>query len=147
VWDIIRAMVSSGTTVLLTTQYLDEADQLADGISVIDHGKLVAEGTPTQLKASVGAGSLLVRVMNPSDRARAREILQRTLGTEVREEADPVALFAAVEASTVVTAAMNALDEAGIALAQLSLGQPTLDEVFLALTGHPADTDAEEVAA
>lgn len=150
VWDIIRAMVASGTTVLLTTQYLDEADQLADRISVIDRGKVVADGTSAELKASVGSGSLVVRVMDPADRPRAKEILVRILGTDVREEADPAGLSAAVDRSSVVTAAMNGLDEAGIPLAQLSLGQPTLDEVFLAITGHPAEpekTDEEEVAA
>lgn len=138
VWDIIRAMVASGTTVLLTTQYLDEADQLADRISVIDHGKVIAEGSSTELKASVGSGSLEVRVMDPADREAARLILERELGVEVRERPDPSALTASVDGAGLVTRALTALDAAGITLAQFSLGQPTLDEVFLAITGHEA---------
>ncbi len=148
VWDIIRAMVASGTTVLLTTQYLDEADQLADRISVIDRGKIIAEGTSSQLKASVGSGSLQVRVMNPADRGQAKQILERELGVEVRDEADPSALTANVDGASVVTRALTALDAAKVELAQFSLGQPTLDEVFLSLTGHTAEgEDTEEDAA
>jgi len=148
VWDIIRAMVSTGTTVMLTTQYLDEADQLADRISVIDRGKIIAEGTSSELKASVGSGSLHVRVMDRSDRAAAKAILERELGVDVVESVDPQALTAAVEASGPVTRALTALEGARIELAQFSLGQPTLDEVFLALTGHPAeDSDSDEEAA
>jgi len=141
VWDIIRAMVSAGTTVLLTTQYLDEADQLADRISVIDRGRVIAEGTSSELKASVGSGSLLVRVMHRGDRPAAKEILTRELGIEVREQLDPTELGAAVEGSGGVTRALAALEDADIELAQFSLGQPTLDEVFLALTGHPAEEE------
>ncbi len=147
VWDIIRAMVGSGTTVMLTTQYLDEADQLADRISVIDRGKIIAEGTSSELKASVGSGSLHVRVMDRADRAAAKAILERELGVEVVEMVDPQALTAAVEASGPVTRALTALEGASIDLAQFSLGQPTLDEVFLALTGHPAEDSTDEEAA
>ncbi|RUQ96778.1 ATP-binding cassette domain-containing protein [Labedella endophytica] len=143
VWDIVRAMVSSGTTVLLTTQYLDEADQLADRISVIDRGKVIAEGTSTELKASVGSGSLHVRVMDRVDREAARAILERELAVDVREEADPNALSANVDEQGRVTRALSALDDARIPLAQFSLGQPTLDEVFLSLTGHPAEETTE----
>jgi ABC-2 type transport system ATP-binding protein len=138
VWDIVRALVRSGTTVLLTTQYLDEADQLADRISVIDHGKVIAEGTPGQLKASVGSGALHVRVMQPERRAEARALLERVLGVQVREEADPSALSARVDASSGVARALAELEAADIAVAQFALGQPSLDEVFLALTGREA---------
>ncbi|PJJ63417.1 ATP-binding cassette domain-containing protein [Compostimonas suwonensis] len=141
VWDIVRAMVSSGTTVFLTTQYLDEADQLADRISVIDRGRVIAEGTSTELKASVGSGSLQVRVMDRHERDAAKQILERELGVEVREGVDPSALEAVVDSSGVVTRALAALDSANLELAQFSLGQPTLDEVFLALTGHPAEVE------
>lgn len=144
VWDIVRAMVSSGTTVLLTTQYLDEADQLADRISVIDRGKVIAEGTSSELKASVGSGSLHVRVRDRADREAARAVLERELGVDVREEADPTALGASVDEQRRVTRALSALDEANIPLAQFSLGQPTLDEVFLSLTGHPAEETTEK---
>src|SRR5688500_10159289 len=93
VWDIIRAMQAGGTTILLCTQYLDEADQLADGIAVIDHGRVIAEGTPAQLKASVGSGALHVRLLDPDQRPRAHEVLGRELG-EVHEMPDPTALTA-----------------------------------------------------
>ncbi len=149
VWDIVRAMVASGTTVMLTTQYLDEADQLADRISVIDRGTIIAEGTSSELKASVGSGSLHVRVMDRKDRPTAKAILERELALDITEEVDPQALTAQVEASGPVTRALTALENANIALAQFSLGQPTLDEVFLALTGHPAEdtsTEGEEAA-
>ena len=91
VWDIIRALRAEGTTILLCTQYLDEADQLADGIAVIDHGRVIAEGTPGQLKASVGSGSLHVRLLNPDQRPQAETILARELGV-VHLEPDPAAL-------------------------------------------------------
>ena len=91
VWDIIRALVAGGTTILLCTQYLDEADQLADGIAVIDHGKVIAEGTPGQLKASVGGGALHVRLLDPEQRPEAERVLARELG-EVHLEPDPAAL-------------------------------------------------------
>jgi ABC-2 type transport system ATP-binding protein len=148
VWDIIRTMVSSGTTVLLTTQYLDEADQLADRISVIDAGRVIADGTSSELKAKVGNGALHVRVMNPADRPRASEVLNRILGVEIREQADPAALGATVSNPGIVTAALTALATEKIERAQFSLGQPSLDEVFLALTGHTSEsTSDEEVAA
>ena len=91
VWDIIRALVAEGTTILLCTQYLDEADQLADGIAVIDHGKVIAEGTPGQLKASVGSGALHVRLLDPEQRPEAERVLARELGA-VHLEPDPAAL-------------------------------------------------------
>jgi ABC-2 type transport system ATP-binding protein len=148
VWDIIRAMVSSGTTVLLTTQYLDEADQLADRISVIDTGRVIAEGTSSELKARVGNGALHVRVMHPADRPRASAVLARVLKAEVRDAVDPAALSATVADPAIVTAALTALAGEKIELAQFSLGQPSLDEVFLALTGRTSESKAEdEVAA
>jgi len=146
VWDVVRAMVDFGTTVLLTTQYLDEADQLADRISVIDHGKVIAEGTSTELKASVGSGTVHVRVMHRDDRPTAKDILARELATEIEEANDPQLLVANVTDTGRVTRALTSLEDSGIALAQFSLGQPTLDEVFLALTGKPVESD-EEVAA
>jgi daunorubicin resistance ABC transporter ATP-binding subunit len=144
VWDIIRALVNYGTTVMLTTQYLDEADQLADRIGVIDAGKVIAEGTSSELKASVGAGALHVRVMNAADRSAAKEVLVRELGVEVTEPNDPQALVATIADTPRVTRSLTALEDAGIELAQFSLGQPTLDEVFLALTGRAPTDDASE---
>ncbi|MEX5718274.1 ATP-binding cassette domain-containing protein [Geodermatophilus maliterrae] len=140
VWDVVRALVRGGTTVLLTTQYLDEADQLADRISVIDAGRVIAEGTPGQLKASVGSGSLHVRVLDPARRAEARGLLERVLGVPVAEDGDPAALTARVPDGAPTARALAALEDAGLPLAQFALGQPSLDEVFLALTGRPADS-------
>jgi ABC-2 type transport system ATP-binding protein len=138
VWDIIRALVSEGTTILLCTQYLDEADQLAEGIAVIDHGKVIAEGTPGQLKASVGSGALRVRLLDPGQRPEAERILSRELGT-VHLEPDPAALSASCADPDRAAEAIADLSRSGIKIADFSLGQPSLDEVFLALTGHPAE--------
>lgn len=141
VWDIVRAVVAHGTTVLLTTQYLDEADQLASRIAVIDHGRVIAEGTKGELKASVGAGSVHVRLREAGQRAEAQKVLALALNTDVQTEADPVALTARMEGQS---SDRGAAEQAGRALAELarcgitvdnfSLGQPSLDEVFLALT-------------
>jgi ABC-2 type transport system ATP-binding protein len=138
VWDIVRTLVAEGTTILLCTQYLDEADQLADGIAVIDRGKVIAEGTPAQLKASVGSGALHVRLLDPDQRPEAERILARELGT-VRLEPDPAALSVSCSDADRAAAAVAELARSGVRVAGFSLGQPSLDEVFLALTGHPAE--------
>jgi ABC-2 type transport system ATP-binding protein len=148
VWDIIRSLVGGGTTVLLCTQYLDEADQLADGIAVIDHGRVIAEGTPAQLKASVGSGSLHIRLLDPERRSEAEPIVARALDAEVHLEADPAALSTTCGSADRAAEAVGELTRSGIEVANFSLGQPSLDEVFLALTGHPAEeqTPEEEIA-
>ncbi|MBG0853835.1 ATP-binding cassette domain-containing protein [Streptomyces spinoverrucosus] len=150
VWDIVRAVVSQGTTVLLTTQYLDEADQLASRIAVIDRGKVIAEGTKGELKASVGAGSVHLRLRDAEQRPEASRVLRQVLQADVQLEPDPVALTARVGAGA--SNGQGAAEQAAMALAELarvgvvvdnfSLGQPSLDEVFLALTGH--DTKAHD---
>ena len=148
VWEIIRILVAAGTTVLLTTQHLDEADQLADRIAIIDHGKVIAEGTPGELKASVGAGTLRVRVRDAEQRPEAQRVLTEQLGVPVHLESDPAGLSAQAPDPGHVATALTALVEAGIDPAEFALGQPSLDEVFLALTGHPAEpTTAEEAVA
>ncbi|GAA2052561.1 daunorubicin resistance protein DrrA family ABC transporter ATP-binding protein [Streptomyces cheonanensis] len=137
VWDIVRAVVARGTTVVLTTQYLDEADQLADRIAVIDAGRVVAEGTPGELKSSVGAGTVAVRLRDPEQREAARAVLATALGTPVRAAADPLALTARTPSGGAAGPAARALAElsaAGITVDEFALGQPSLDEVFLALT-------------
>ncbi len=144
VWDIIRALVAEGATVLLTTQYLDEADHLADRIAVIDHGRVIAEGSSSQLKSSVGSGALHVRLFDPAQRPFAEPLLARALNAPVRLEADPAALSATVSDAQRVTQALSELSRAGVALATFALGQPSLDEVFLALTGHPAEADIDD---
>jgi len=153
VWDIIRIIVAQGTTVLLTTQYLDEADQLASRIAVIDRGKVIAEGTPGELKASVGAGSIHVRLRDGARRQEALTLLTSVLGAGITLDADPVALTAQLSgddsdrvAAEQASRALAELAAAGITVDNFALGQPTLDEVFMALTDHPA-SQSEEVAA
>jgi daunorubicin/doxorubicin transport system ATP-binding protein len=146
VWEIVRVLVAEGTTVLLTTQYLDEADQLAHRIAIIDHGRVIAEGTSGELKARVGTGSVHVRVHDLHQRPAAASIIAGVLGHEVQLEPDPAALSARAAEPELVADAMAALARAGIAVAEFSLGQPSLDEVFLALTGHPAEASTEDAA-
>jgi ABC-2 type transport system ATP-binding protein len=154
VWEIIRAVVAHGTTVLLTTQYLDEADRLAGRIAVVDHGKVIAEGTTGELKSSVGAGTVHLRLRDPARRPDAERVLARALDAPVQADADPVALTARVagdgvglEASEQAARALAELAAAGIAVDDFSLGQPSLDEVFLALTDRPAAPDSDEMEA
>src|SRR3712207_2159079 len=149
VWEIVRALVAGGTTVLLTTQYLDEADQLADRIAVIDQGRVIAEGTSGELKASVGSGALHVRLRDPEDRLEAERVLSQALGVAVRLDSDPAALSARVSDPERVAQALAELSRSGVAVTDFALGQPSLDEVFLALTGHPTEDDdaTEEDAA
>ena len=142
VWDIIRSFAAGGTTILLCTQYLDEADQLADGIAVIDHGRVIAEGTPAQLKASVGSGALHVRLLDPGQRPEAERILERELET-VYAEPDPAALSASCADPERAAQAIAELTRSGIGVGGFSLGQPSLDEVFLALTGRPVEEEEE----
>lgn len=150
VWEIVRAVVAQGTTVLLTTQYLDEADQLASRIAVIDKGKVIAEGTKGELKASVGAGAVHVRLRDAEKRPDAELLLRQALDADVQLEPDPVALTARVGSngdangvgpSEKASRALAELARAGIIVDNFSLGQPSLDEVFLALTGSPTDHD------
>jgi ABC-2 type transport system ATP-binding protein len=143
VWDIVRAMVAGGTTILLCTQYLDEADQLCDGIAVIDHGRVIAEGTPGQLKASVGSGALHVALLDPEQAPEAQRVLGAALGAAHRE-ADPARISAPCSDADRAADALGELARAGIGVAGFSLGQPSLDEVFLALTGRPAEDVPED---
>jgi ABC-2 type transport system ATP-binding protein len=149
VWEIVRTLAARGTTVLLTTQYLEEADQLADRIAVIDHGKVVAEGTPSELKASITAGKLHVRLHDAAGGPKAAQLLSRALAADVQLEPDAIALRAPVSDPARAAQALAELTRSGIALASFSLGQPSLDETFLALTGHAPEssTTAKEEAA
>ena len=142
VWDIIRTLVAGGTTVLLTTQYLEEADVLADRIAVIDHGRVIAEGTSSDLKSSVGSGVLSVRLADASQREAARALLQDWFGAGVHGDGDPRVLTAQLADPRRAAPALAALAEAGIGVTGFSLGQPSLDEVFFALTGHAATDGA-----
>lgn len=145
VWDIVRAVVEQGTTVLLTTQYLDEADRLASRIAVIDHGKVIAEGTNGELKSSVGAGTVQVRLRDPAQRVEAERVLTTVLGGQVDLGTDPVTITMRLSgeateqgAAEHASHALGELARAGVVVDDFSLGQPSLDEVFLVLTDRPA---------
>ena len=141
-WDTIRRLVTTGSTVLLTTQYLDEADQLADRIAVIDHGRVVAEGTADTLKASVGTASLQLRLVEAADADRARERIRAVLGVPAAASAEDAWLVVPLQNAERVTDLLVDLRANGIRLGEFGVQKPSLDEVFLAITGRP--TDASE---
>lgn len=138
-WETIRRLVRTGSTVLLTTQYLDEADQLADRVAVIDHGRVVAEGTVDELKTSVGTSSLHLRVHETSDIAEAREIIERVLRVPTSMSSEASRITAPLADADEVTDLLIALRAADIRLAEMSVQKPTLDEVFLTITGRDAE--------
>ena len=141
-WDTIRQLVATGSTVLLTTQYLDEADQLADRIAVIDRGRVVAEGTSDDLKASVGTASLQLRLVDPADLAVAEARIRNAIGVQPVSSAERAWLTVPLQDPERVTDLLVDLRDAGIRLAEFGVQKPTLDEVFLAITGHGADDTA-----
>jgi ABC-2 type transport system ATP-binding protein len=147
VWDLVRAVAAQGTTVLLTTQYLEEADRLADRLAVIDRGKLIAEGMSHELKVSVGGNTLQVRLRAAEQRPAAGELLKEQLGLKIHNGSDPYSISAGVANDTAAAEALVALSRAGIGVTEFSLGQPSLDEVFFALTGRPAEDRSPEVSA
>ncbi|MBL26393.1 MAG: daunorubicin/doxorubicin resistance ABC transporter ATP-binding protein DrrA [Rhodospirillaceae bacterium] len=149
VWQIVRALADSGTTVLLTTQYLEEADQLADRIAVVDRGTIIAEGTPTELKASVGRDVLRLTLRDAGQRETARDLIVGQLGRRVHLEADQRVLAVQLSGSDEALPILDAMARAGLRADEFALGTPSLDEVFFALTGHPAepaDGESEESA-
>ncbi|MCW5802840.1 MAG: ATP-binding cassette domain-containing protein [Deltaproteobacteria bacterium] len=146
-WDTIRQLVRDGATVLLTTQYLDEADQLADRIAVIDRGKKVAEGTPDELKASVGNSTLHVRLEDRTRTADAAALVARVLGEDPVLTPEAGGLNIALADANRAADVLIALRQAELGITTASVRQPSLDEVFLALTGHhTSDPDQNEVA-
>jgi ABC-2 type transport system ATP-binding protein len=138
VWGMIRALAGSGVTVLLTTQYLDEADQLAARIAVIDHGKKIAEGTSRELKAATGSGVLHVAIADPARLDEAAHLLATALGGIAQRSTEGATLAIAAKTARDATAAVDALLVAGIEVADFSMGSPSLDEVFFALTRRAA---------
>ena len=143
VWRMIRQLAQSGVTILLTTQYLEEADQLAERIAVIDHGRKIAEGTSRELKAATGSGFLHAALADPADLDRAAALLEARLGQPVQRSPEGAQLSVMASTPREAHAALTALLEAGIELADFSMGSPSLEEVFFALTGTaPAEEDA-----
>lgn len=142
-WDTIRDLVATGSTVLLTTQYLDEADQLADRIAVIDHGKVVAEGTADELKASIGTSSLQLRLAEAADTEDALAVIARVLDVPGALSPEAARITVPMADPDRVADLLITFREAGIRLAEMSVQKPTLDEVFLTLTGHPAEDDPD----
>ena len=146
VWELVRRIAAEGTTVLLTTQYLDEADRLAERLAVIDRGKVIAEGTSRELKASVGASALHVRLVNPEQRGIAQELVRRILGDGLLPVTDPTELTARLTSPEQAGEVLAALGRESVDVAEFSVGNPSLDEVFLALTGHTSEHPVPEEA-
>ncbi len=142
-WETIRRLVREGATVLLTTQYLDEADQLADRIAVIDRGKLVADGTSDELKASVGNSSLHLTLQDRTQIEDARRIVSEALGVEAAITPEAARLTAPMLDTSVTPEILIRLRDNGIAVDEITVQKPSLDEVFLTITGHPADDTAD----
>jgi ABC-2 type transport system ATP-binding protein len=140
VWAAVRSLVAGGTTVLLTTQYLDEADQLTDRISVIDHGRVIADGSPDQLKSKLGGDRIDVVAHRADQLAATAAAVGRAAGAEPEVDPDTRRVSAPVhDRVAALTEAARALHAQGIAVEDIALRRPTLDEVFLHLTGHPAE--------
>ena len=139
VWGLIRQLAASGVTILLTTQYLEEADQLAARIAVIDHGRKIAEGTSRELKAQTGSGVLHVTPAEPGQRDAAERILAAR--GPVQRSAEGAQLSVPIADPAAASAALAELMAAGIAVSDFAMGQPSLDEVFFALTGKPPEED------
>ena len=135
VWAMIRDLAATGVTVLLTTQYLEEADQLAARIAVIDHGRKIAEGTSRELKAQVGSGFLHVTPADPAQIDEAARVLEKALGHAAQRSAEGGALSVMATSPEAASAAIQALAASGIAIDGFSMAAPSLDEVFFALTG------------
>lgn len=141
-WDVIKKLMASGATILLTTQYLEEADQLANKIAVIDGGKVIAEGTADELKNRVGKERLELTLTTPKDFAAAKQ--QLASGEALHEDADKRTVSVAIDnGAKTVKQILDQLDDAGVSIEALSLHKPTLDDVFLALTGHQASEEEQ----
>ncbi|MGH3332687.1 MAG: ATP-binding cassette domain-containing protein [Nocardioidaceae bacterium] len=140
-WRLVRSLVADGVTVLLTTQYLEEADTLADRIAVIDHGRVIATGTPSELKEKTGGQSLAVRPGDRADLPTVLAVVHDLTGAEPEVEGQTV--IAPVGEPALLPMAVRRLDDAGVVIAELTLRNSSLNEVFLSLTGHPAEETRE----
>jgi len=146
-WDTIRELVADGCTVLLTTQYLDEADQLAGRIAVIDRGRKVAEGTPDELKTSVGNSTLQLQLAPDTDQDLARQIVRRVAGAEPVLTPESGRMNVPLETADRAADILIGFRQAGVSIISVSVAKPTLDEVFLAITGHGAEDEASPAGA
>lgn len=146
VWDLVRGLTADGVTVLLTTQYLEEADRLADRITVIDHGHVVADGRAAELKQRVGGQTLQVRPTDLADIPHVKRILADLTHGEPSADAETGLMSIRVQDPAVLSTAVRKLDESGITVSELALRLPSLDEVFLSITGNPAESDASTEA-
>jgi oleandomycin transport system ATP-binding protein len=146
VWDEVRALAADGTTVLLTTQYLEEAEQLADDLVVLDHGRVIAAGTPAALKAEVGGQRLHVRPLRPADLPAVMASVADLVFPDAPAVDATGELTAAAPEPGVLLRVAERLEAAGLPVAELGLRLPSLDDVFLTLTGRPADAPEEEAA-
>jgi daunorubicin/doxorubicin transport system ATP-binding protein len=146
-WDTIRGLVADGCTVVLTTQYLDEADQLADRVSVIDRGRKVAEGAPDDLKSSVGNSTLQLQLAADTDQELAQQVVHRVVGGEPVLTPESGRMNVPLDGADLAADALIALRQARVQIASVSVAKPTLDEVFLALTGHGTGQGDEPDAA
>jgi oleandomycin transport system ATP-binding protein len=144
VWGTVKGIVADGATVLLTTQYLDEADELADQVAVVDHGRVVASGTPGELKTQIGGQSLVVRALDRAMTARAALAVQEITGSVPDVRDDTGLITAPASDPAMLAAVVRRLDDESIAAAELGLRLPSLDEVFLTLTGHAAQDEGDE---
>jgi len=145
-WEIIRGLVADGCTILLTTQYLDEADQLAGRIAVVDHGQAIAEGTPLELKAQIHGDRLHVTVAAGSDLGLAARIVEAGTGASATVDAEERQIDAPVTSAEPLAAILRELDARGVRVTDFGLRQPSLDDVFLTLTGHAAELSAPQTA-
>jgi ABC-2 type transport system ATP-binding protein len=143
-WELIEGLVAEGASVLLTTQYLDEADRLCGRIAVIDHGLVIAEGTPTELKSQVGGERLDIHLCNPDEGARAVAALAALDGGGAPYLEDGSVRIQLHERQGTIASAVRHLDDAGIAIDDIAIATPTLDDVFLTLTGHAAEEEGAE---
>ncbi|MGD0453677.1 MAG: DUF4162 domain-containing protein, partial [Solirubrobacteraceae bacterium] len=145
-WETIEGLVADGTTVLLTTQYLDEADRLATEIAVIDHGRVIAGGTPDELKDRVGGERLEIR-LDEASRAQAAVGALASMADEPPGVSDDLVTVGVHRRGGAIVEAVRRLDEAGVGVEDIALRRPTLDDVFLALTGHAAEAAEDDQAA
>ena len=144
VWDLVRRIAAEGTTVLLTTQYLDEADRLAERMAVVDHGRVIAEGTSRELKASVGSNALRVRLARVEQRDLAMQLVTRILGDGLLPGNEAAEVAARLTDPAQAGSVLTAFAADNVEVEEFTMGNPSLDEVFLALTGRPAEEQAEE---